>query len=314
MAWTDPGIRKLAEQFIPAADEVKKLERGSDAASRFFQKIAKRHLRGVSSTQGTYLVTPSGILLDSGHTLNANEMVPFLETGLKKWKGLSGRERIGRGSGGAEKVSKYPVDGLVLSVVLRKFYAQKPRGRLARGIVEWNQDFAWFRKEEAAQFFPSRPRKGSTHDLPDALVSRLARYHFTDTVRAFADPFPTRCVKEARLTSTVLSVKGDVVSLRFNGVVRSTQDDLPRIGRSRDQVPIPRHPHRSFEATLLGYGTFDLGKKRFTSFEIVALGTQSGGGARGSKDPVTMGVALTLARDTPVGRVEPLHLSLYGWK
>ena len=96
--------------------------------------------------------------------------------------------------------------------------------------------------------------------------------------------------------------------------MRSSQDDLPRIGRDRDQVPIPRHPDRSFEATLLGFGTFDLKEKRFTRFELVALGAQSGGGIHGSRNPVTMGVALTLAKETPVERVEPLHLSLYGWK
>lgn len=76
---------------------------------------------------------------------------------------------------------------------------------------------------------------------------------------------------------------------------------------------LPRRAERSFKAELLGHATYDLKRKRFTKFELVALGVQQGGGERSSPDPVPIGVALTLVGDSPVERVEPFHLDLYGW-
>ena len=141
-----------------------------------------------------------------------------------------------------------------------------------------------------------------------------ARSHFTDTVRLFCAPYPARCVKTAELTSTVLKAGKDLVSIRLNGAVHSAQDDLPKSGTTGDQARIPRRPDRSFDATLLGYATYDVRKRMFTEFELVAFGSHSGGGRRSFEDPVAMGVVLTLVSDSPVDRVEPLHFKRYGWK
>jgi hypothetical protein len=307
-------VVKLTRPFIPAADEVGDLESGRDAASRLYQKIATRHIRGLRTSQGTYILTPTGILLASRHSINEDELAEYLAQGLEKYKQLSAKERLGTVTRRRRKsASLYPDDGLVLSLVLRKFYSRKPVGRAAIGVVESNRDFAWFKKKEAEQFLPLTPKESDTYDVPRYLVERLARYHFTDTVRAFADPYPARCVKEAQLTATVLAVRRGVVKLRYDGTVRSEQDDTPRFGLTRERGRLPRRPERSFQAKLLGYATFDQEEKRFTEFELVALGTQQGGGERGSKDLVAIGVALTLAKDSPVERIEPFHLELYRW-
>ena len=142
---------------------------------------------------------------------------------------------------------------------------------------------------------------------------RLAKYHYLDTVRTFCDPYPDRCVKTAKLTSTVLAVRNNLVSIRLNGEVHSAQDDTPRWGIVRE-ARIPRRPERSFDATLLGYATYDVKQQKFTKFELVAFGSQSGGGTRTFPGPVAMGVVLTLAGNTSVDRVEPRHINLYGWK
>ena len=76
----------LTEPFIPAADEVGKLEFGVGAASRFYKRIATRHIRGLRTSQGTYIVTPSGILLATVHRVDGNELAEFLEKGLEKYK------------------------------------------------------------------------------------------------------------------------------------------------------------------------------------------------------------------------------------
>lgn len=299
---------------MPAADEVGKLERGKGPVSDFYRKIAKRHIKGLGTTQGTYIVAPGGKLIDSRHTYDLGELADLLKSTLEKYKALPKKERLGKRTGTRTESSDYPEDGLVLSVLLRKFYKRKPQGRQARGVVEWNQDFAWYRKDEARRFLPSRFRKGGTHEVPGKLVERLARFHLINTVRAFADPFPSRCVKEARLKATVLEVEGNTVTLRFDGAIHSAQDNTPKYGSSKDPGRLPRNPVRHFKADLLGYATFDRRKNVFTKFELVALGTQQGGGSRGSQDPVPIGAALTLTGGTPIERVEPLHLDFYQWK
>ena len=132
--------------------------------------------------------------------------------------------------------------------------------------------------------------------------------HFTDTVRAFADVYPARCVETAELASTVVDVRGDHVTLRLEGAVLTTQDDARSRGRLR------RKPARGYDAELLGHATFDREANRFIAFELIALGTNRGGGLRSSfEDPVRMGVLLELATDEPSQRVAPNHLARYDW-
>jgi len=308
-------VLALTEPYIPAADEVEKLEFGTDAASQFYKKIATRHVSGLRTTQGTYIVTPSGILLSSVHRIEEADLETFLERGLEQYTQLSKQVRLGtRALQSVKRTSLYPEQGLALKVILRKFYHQKPVGRAAIGMVERNRDFAWYQKEEARRFLPTTPKIGDVHTVPGKLVERLARFHFTDTVRAFADPYPAHCVKEAWLKASVLEVNDGIVNIRFNGVVRSVQNDTPRFGVLSMRGRLPRRPERNFQADLLGYAIFDLGKQRFTKFELVALGTQQGGGERSSPFAVPIGVALTLATDTPMERVEPLRLKMYGWR
>ena len=310
MAWADPAVRDLIKKhFIPAADEVDKLRRGNDLGSKFFQGIAQRSFSRLRTTQGTYIVSPAGVLVDFGNVIDPEEMKSFLATGLKSFKALPRKQRLGKPRKDDAAKSSYPEDGLVLSVTLRKLYSRRPRRpREKIGIVEWNADFAWFRREEARQFLPAKPKKGATHAIPEKLVQRLARFHFTDTVRAFADPYPLRCVDAAKMTATVLGVTGKIVSLRFDGRVHTSQDDARSTGRLR------RKPDRGYEAKLLGHARFDLRKRRFLSFDLVAWGMNQGGGVRANlEDPVKMGVLLELAGRGPVHQVEPHHLSRYDW-
>jgi hypothetical protein len=248
-------------------------------------------------------------------------MKEFLLEGLRKWQALTPEERLPSGSivGPSPAQAEYPEDGLVLNVILRKLYSRthdRARGAGARGIVEWNQDFAWFRKAEATRFIPADPAPGDVHEIPTPLVHRLARYHFTNTVRVFCDPYPPRCVEDGHLVSTVLEVEDGLVSVRLEGAVRTWQDDLPRFGSGQGprQARIPRKPERGYDARLLGYATYSIPEERFTAFELVAYGTLHGGGVREFEDPVRMGVALTLAGRGPIDRVPPHHLSSYGWK
>ncbi|MCH7904352.1 MAG: hypothetical protein IH944_07260 [Armatimonadetes bacterium] len=297
---------------MPATDEVDKLQRGNTPASRFFRQVMTRNYSNLQTTQGTYLVTPSGELLGYGHTLDPAGMKTFLKDGLKKWNAMSQAERLGNEANMAKKSSMYPEDGLVLMVALHKFYEREPRtARELRGLVEWNRDYAWFSKDEARQFLPNAPKTGDKHEVPTSLINRLARYHFTDTVLAWADPYPLNKVESAQLTSTVTKIEGNIVSVRFDGAVKVWQDDLPRFGYSRARLP--RKPDRGYDAKLLGYATFDLETSKFVSFELVAKGAHHGGGVGAYTVPTTLGIVLSLAGDRPMDRIEPLHIRQYDW-
>jgi hypothetical protein len=309
-AWTDPEVRELVEKhFIPAADQVDKLQFGNNPASKFFQSIAQRSFTRLRTTQGTYIVSPGGVRIDFGNVIAPEQMNSFLLNGIKEFEALPTSRQLGKPRTDDALKSSYPKEGLVLSVTLRKLYSRQPRTpREKIGIVEWNADFAWFRKHEARQFLPVKPKPGDKHTVPEKLIERLARFHFTDTVRAFADVYPQRCVKEAKLTTTVVDVTGKLVSVRFDGRVRTSQDDARSFGRLR------RNPDRGYDAKLLGYAKFDLAKQRFVSFDLVAFGTNRDGGIRANfEDPVKMGVMLQLAKTGPAYRVEPNHFSKYGW-
>ena len=181
-----------------------RLQRRNDFACRFFRDIAQRSFSRLRTTQGTYIVSPAGDLIDFGNVIAPDQIKSFLENGVKKFKALPRSKQLGELRKGDVVKSSYPRDGLVLSVTLHKLYTRPPRTpREKIGVVEWNADFAWFRKDEARQFLPAHPKKGERHKVPEKLIQRLARFHFTDTVRAFADVYPQRCVKEANLTATI---------------------------------------------------------------------------------------------------------------
>ena len=68
--WTDPDVKELAAKFIPAADEVGRLQSGKDAECQLFRKIAEQgHYAGRTrpsrTRQGTYATTADGTFLAS---------------------------------------------------------------------------------------------------------------------------------------------------------------------------------------------------------------------------------------------------------
>ena len=67
-------------------------------------------------------------------------------------------------------------------------------------------------------------------------------------MRAFSDPYPESCVEVAALRSTILSIVGGMVSLRLEGAIRTSQENLPRLGSIDGQAPLPRKPERGYEA------------------------------------------------------------------
>ena len=166
--------------------------------------------------------------------------------------------------------------------------------RAAWRELAWNQDFAWFTKAEARQFVPAAAKVGNKQDLPVPLLNRITCAHLLDNVRGQTSPFDERQVKKARLSTEVMAVDGDVVSLRLEGETRTATED----GRQH-----------GLDMRLLGKATFDLAKGRFLTFELVAVGSRWGGtqynGRRDDTDAAPIGILFKLAEASPCDRVAP---------
>ncbi len=231
----------------------------------------------------------------------------MLRDGLAKWAKLRKEERLLDKSpepataGQWQKQNKlYPADGLVLRSVCRDL----PRDDVGPQFRDaWNQDFAWFRKDEARAFLPGDVAVGAKAGLPTPLVDRLARFSLIDSVRALNYTyFQASEVERARITTTVTDRNGDRVSIRFDGESRCAKAGPEGYG---------------YEAKLLGKAVFDLRRGRFTAFDLVAIGPRWGKGScnlrHDDPGPAGMGVVFTLAGDTPADRIPPANVSRYGW-
>lgn len=327
-------MRALASKFIPVADEVHRLQSGSGPECELFQKIAEQgHYAGrtqpTNTRQGTYAATVTGVFLGSINSNDPAQMVKMLEAALAKWASLSSDQRRRTEAqaallpGGSRWEQRRPEDGLVLRVNSRDLPRKEaPSPTATAGKQDWrpaawNQDYAWFRKEEARQFLPENAAPGATRAVPDPLVRRLARFHLIDNVRGQTTPFEDRDVEKASLSSTVLKRQGDLVSLRIEGETRTAGSGTWPV-RGYQDMNSPTPQKRGYDARLRGSATYDLQAMRFTFFELTAVGARRGGtqynGRGDDLDPAPMGIAFTLAGDSPSERVAPAFVWGYGWK
>lgn len=312
--------------FVPAADEVYRLQTGTDAECRLFQKFAEQgHYGGITrpsnTRQGTYAVTPSGVFLASINSNRPAEVAAMLRRALEKWKTLPREERLSAENLPAQNADLsrderfYPSEGLVLQVYSRDL----PREAEASGWrgQAWNNDFAWFRKAEARAFLPERVAPGEKRAVPESLVRRLARLNLVDNVRGQTGPFADRDVETATLTATVEKVEADVATVKYEGQTRASAEGVWSVAGYRD-MNNPTPQKRGIETKLLGRAQYDLKRERFAAFEMIALGMRWGGtqynGRRDDLAPAPIGYSLTLTEGKPAERVAPAHFSDYGWE
>jgi hypothetical protein len=346
VVWSNKQVQAEAEKFIPVAVEVSQLIAAQNEFGDMFRKIAEEgHYGKVSggTRQGTYMLTPAGRLLSSGNRQKPESTLELMQQALAEWEKLPRAERLPAQLPAADAralpKSKFPEDGLSLYVSLRKFFPRPLRDepvdarviatsgippRLAAFArnkpetyweVEWNQDHAWFTREEARRLLPERLTPGAAGKADPALVARLARLHMLDTVRALADVYSPEHVKDTTLSANIVAVTGDVAEVRFTGSVRILQTGMEAFARTVDQTsPVPKKPERGYDATLLGRAKYDRKRERFIAFELVALGEKTGGSKLSPFDKTTMGVSFTLSPPDAEEPIEPRYLSQYGWK
>ncbi len=318
-------------RFVPCADEVHALQTGKGPECDLFRKVAEQgHYAGrtkpSNTRQGTYATAPSGRLLASVNSNDPRRMARMLEEALAAWGKLGNDERFlspppaEAPEGRWRWENRHPADGLVLRVNVRDL----PRAESAPGGGDahdwrgqaWNEDFAWFTREEARGFLPDETAPGATRSVPQRLVRRLARCHLLDIVRGQTSPFDDRHVERADLSATVVRREGDLVGVRLEGSSRTASAGEWRVHGLEERAPGKQS--RGYDARLLGRAVYDLAAGRFVRFELLAVGSRWGATQYNCRAddlaPAPMGVALTLAGDSPAERVAPAFVWAYGWK
>lgn len=238
-----------------------------------------------------------------------------MQRALKKWARLPASERFANRPidprGATPRTDGiYPNDGLVLVESMRDLPRQAPAEEPCAG--SWNKDFAWFRKTEARAFLPPRCFPGARWRVPDRLIKRLAAHHFVDYVRCIGYPFDYRTIDYAWLNSTVSSVDGNLVKVRFTGASRTSQDG-PRGQEGKDNQD-QLNQWRGIEVKILGEATYDMAAEKFKQFDLVALGNRWGGVSASrwedfEKNPI--GFEFRLAPNDSHNRIPPYGL---GWE
>ncbi|HZU96726.1 MAG TPA: hypothetical protein VFF73_08550 [Planctomycetota bacterium] len=232
-----------------------------------------------------------------------------MEKGLAAFEKLSKEERSQAKL--PEKASRledgYPEDGLALKVYVRDLPAE------GRDTKPWNQDRAWLKKGEVEKILPETLAKGEKGD-GKLLARRLAMCALLDTVKGESERFEKDDVKEAQLELTVQKVEGTKVTLRLTGKTRTHAEGKWPV-RGYDDSDAPKAQKRGITLALEGAAVWDTTAKRFTAFELAAVGTRFGGtqfNARG-KDLAEAPIGFWIELDQGKTRVAPAFLWAYGW-
>jgi hypothetical protein len=236
--------------------------------------------------QGMYVSTPSGKLLAGGNPVsNVVSTINMMRKGLDAYAKMPREERLlGRAPDPKKdrlfpdrERPKAPVGGVVLRVVGRGL--EDNIDELCHLRPKFHTlDRVWLTRDEANTFLPKSLRVGETKEVDGAplkgiaclyLIARGSNWHDLD-------------VKELRLTSKVIDVKGSTVRLTLSG------------NAAFDASYKNNHNYR---CDMLGHLTYDAERKVFTRFELMAYGMHSTGADEmksGGPTHIPMGYLFTL--------------------
>ena len=326
VCWSDRKLQVLAKKFVPVADEVWRLHNLKELDCRFFQGFCEEgHYGGArahgTTRQGIYCCTPSGRFLGSINTTDPRRMEAMLRSAWKRWEAIPRAERYldydpaSRREEIRRRETLFPEDGLALRVYSRDGARTGLPDDWRR--TAWNVDSLWFRKDEATQLVPAKPKKGTLRAWPTPLVQRLVRHNLVDNVRGQTNGYAGAQVQVATLTTTVTRVRGSIVEMTFAGESRTTTTgQWPENGRAASAAEGERFA-RGVRTEMSGHATFDRTTGRFTRFRLAAVGTRWGrtrfNFRQEDVDEAPIAFAIVLDEDDPGRRVAPAEIGAYGW-
>jgi hypothetical protein len=188
-------VNQLKTKFVPVAVDQHDHRRRQDAEGELFAKILKQAKRDTDGySQGFYLFTAQGNLLEFENTLSADRMKAMLAGALKKFDPTAEVPEIKEGPKDARFVYELPEGGLIILVTSKVLggyeeHADKT-GQIRQTAL--GRDHLWLRKDETEALV-----KGS---MPESVKVRLARYHLIDNTRGEAPMWRADEIKELELT------------------------------------------------------------------------------------------------------------------
>jgi len=269
-------VIERSRRFVCAADEVWRLQRGSEADCVFFQRTinAGERITDRGSRQGVWVLAPGGVVLAHVNSRDVERVLTCLEQGLAAWETLPEERRHLPADVELTPAHRWesncPTDGLVLERISREL---DPEGLAAAPRERWNRDLVWLSAEEVAGLVPAEVAVGDSFALP-LLAQRLARFHLVDDPRGQTLPYAPSEVARARLIARVTARTEVGLELVLRGATRAATDGSWRLG---DNLWRPAHGiAHGMECTLLGRATFDPVARRFETFELAAVGRRWG--------------------------------------
>lgn len=266
----------LTKRYVPVALDVFYEERRKDAAGELYWKIVKQreNLKPDRTTQGFYIATPDGKLLNGWNNRNGPRLKKRLKLALNGYGGK--KANVAATSKSDLRYERSLPDGAVVVDVRSRILEAGWEGegsqweKIRRRAI--GRDHLWITNAEREELISGQ--------WPASLTRRLARFHLIDNTRGEAPMWRIREVRDASLT-----LKDSLLT----GRIRLSTDENPAF-----------HPdvaaERFYDAAVRGVVTIKDGA--IVRFDVVVRGTFFGEGrwTPGSpKEPFTLAVALGLA-------------------
>ncbi len=298
--------------FACAADEVWRLQRGSEEDCVLFQRWSNggKRITDGGTRQGFWVFAPGGKVLGRINSRSPERVGAMLGAALERWGELSEDERRLDPEADRPPAHRwedgFPEGGLAVSRISRDL---SPEGLDASPSNRWNRDTLWCSRREIAAMLPGAAEVGAEVQL-QLLADRLAQLALVDDARGQTLPFAPAEVALARLVGRVVEVNGPKVTVELSGSTRARAAETWLLGDD-NWTPRRRIPH-GIECELLGTATLDLTARSFDALDLVAVGTRWGrttfNGRGKDLGPSPVGFHLTLTDD----RLAPTFASLYG--
>jgi hypothetical protein len=289
----------VKENFVPVALNLQVEADRQDAHGEFFRQINKApfpetnrvpYFTGASgrshgmTASGKFLCkhTPGSICRDCDPT-----------SALKGWNELPESQRkpgaiqVGQAGKMDPKIPGPPEGGLILQVYESRLLGDL-KGELRRrekhetfswGTYEPGRDQIWFSEIEWKELLPPDRKKGTRHPLPTSVAGRMIA-RLTDWSEANGAHWQPEHVRSHDLTLTVEDVSSTAIRLRLEGSVRLAHNTPKEAVRYHSALrPLHHADPKAFaryDGQMLGYLSYDLDKKAFTRFDVVALGEYVG--------------------------------------
>jgi hypothetical protein len=250
----------IRDQVVPVVVDGRWVSRFKDSAEgRFFWQCW-----GNRGTENTFFAATAG-----------GKPLP---RGLEDWKRLPDAER----APGAVRVEELPADkrvgpqpppgGLIARVTIRALvrddvgrFSYERLAPLGEGRIESEptRDHLWLTKLEWQSMVPDSPKKGDEYALPDLIADRLVRYHLMVVPDCVTGFWTREAVRFRHILLRVEHADAEQIRLRLEGSVLIAAPVGVDVKESRD----------GYDARLAGFLTYDRTNKRFTRFDVIALGS-----------------------------------------